>query len=107
MVVDDQDGRISFLKKVRAGPSSNSYGIHVARLAGLPESVILRAADILQQLPNQVAIPVAAPVRSQAKQASLFSPLDQIEAELRNFNIEQSTPLQGLALLERWKKLFN
>ena len=108
MVVEDQDGHITFLKKVKPGPSNNSYGIHVARLAGLPESVIGRAETILANLPEQSktigALIVKAPPRSPVIQSSLFSPMDQIEAELRNFNIENSTPLQGLALLERWKK---
>ena len=106
MVVDDQNGRITFLKKVRSGPSNNSYGIHVARLAGLPDSVIDRAEIILAGLPDQVISTHSVPLPLPAIQASLFTLQDQIETELRNFKIEHSTPLQALALVDRWKNLF-
>jgi DNA mismatch repair protein MutS len=50
MDVRDKDGEIVFLKRVRQGPSSNSYGIHVAKLAGLPLETLACAEAILQEL---------------------------------------------------------
>ena len=50
MQVAEQGGEIVFLKRVREGPADNSYGLHVARLAGVPEPVLKRAAELLEQL---------------------------------------------------------
>ena len=50
LAVKDWDGRIIFLHEIKAGAADRSYGIHVARLAGLPEPVIRRAQDILRLL---------------------------------------------------------
>jgi DNA mismatch repair protein MutS len=48
--VDEIDNKIVFLHKIIEGGADKSYGIHVAELAGLPESVIKRAKDLLQHL---------------------------------------------------------
>ncbi|GAC1338236.1 MAG: DNA mismatch repair protein MutS [Myxococcales bacterium] len=53
MAVTDVDGRVIFLRKVVPGAASRSYGIHVARLAGLPEAVLTRAREILGNLEAQ------------------------------------------------------
>jgi DNA mismatch repair protein MutS len=65
MRIAEEAGRIVFLKKVAEGPSNNSYGIHVARLAGLPEEVLARAETVLaENLAAHGEIPgVAAPAR--------------------------------------------
>lgn len=54
MDVSEKDGTVVFLRKIKQGASENSYGIHVARLAGIPQSVIDRASEILAHL-QQVA----------------------------------------------------
>jgi len=48
----EEDGKVYFLHKVECGPVDRSYGIHVAKLAGMPESLIKRATDILQEYEN-------------------------------------------------------
>jgi DNA mismatch repair protein MutS len=53
MAVSDVEGRVVFLRKVVPGAASRSYGIHVARLAGLPEAVLRRAREILANLEAQ------------------------------------------------------
>jgi DNA mismatch repair protein MutS len=109
MAVDESGGTITFLKKVQPGPSNNSYGIHVARLAGIPEPVILRAQLLLDGLPSGFRPPASSvPGGRSAKpvsQASLFSPSDQIETALRNFSVDRSTPLEALNAIAAWKKL--
>lgn len=49
----EQNGKVVFLHKIKEGPADKSYGIHVAKLAGLPEQVIRRAEKILHALENQ------------------------------------------------------
>ena len=46
----EADGRILFLRKLQAGGSEHSFGIHVARLAGMPTAVVLRANEIMHHL---------------------------------------------------------
>jgi DNA mismatch repair protein MutS len=58
----EQDGRVIFLYAVRPGPADRSYGVQVARLAGLPPWVADRAASVLANLPGERPSPVAAPV---------------------------------------------
>jgi DNA mismatch repair protein MutS len=53
MAVDDTGGEIVFLRRLRPGPAASSYGIHVARLAGLPDAVLERAQIIMDGLQMQ------------------------------------------------------
>ncbi|MFP4372850.1 MAG: DNA mismatch repair protein MutS [Spirochaetaceae bacterium] len=122
----EEEGRIVFLKKVTEGPSNNSYGIHVARLAGLPEEVLERAEAVLEGMlaardGNGAADPfrwregapepAAGIGRSRhggragsAAQNSLFDPAELIERELRSVPVEETTPLQALQLIARWQR---
>ena len=51
-IIENDDGSINFVRKLRSGSTDKSYGIHVARLAGIPDDVILRAFEILEQIEN-------------------------------------------------------
>jgi DNA mismatch repair protein MutS len=104
---------IIFLHKILAGRSDRSYGIQVARLAGLPASVIARAKDILGSLEQdelqrggKPALSGAAPVSQQ--QLGLFqtsSPVDErLREKLREIDINRTTPLDALRILEDLKK---
>ena len=115
MGVKEKEGEIVFLKKVCKGASSNSYGIHVAKLAGLPEEVLFRAQQILETMANsskteeQIPKPVLADTIDGAEtphpiQAELFSPFELIERELQSIDVNNLTPLQALNMLARWKK---
>ncbi len=104
VAVQESGGDVVFLRKIVAGGADRSYGIHVAKLAGLPERVIARANEVLGQLeqPDQVSLspsarkdsaqssqrlPQAHPLIEEVKQIDLFSmtPLDAINrlAELQ------------------------
>jgi len=111
--VREEGQKISFLKRVIESPSNNSYGIHVASLAGIPEEVIERAREILSFLENRKKgstsqenpIPAKVPKAHTGKdQIDLFSREELIQSELKGLDINQITPLDALNLLARWKK---
>ncbi len=109
MEVSEREGEVIFLKRVRPGSADHSYGIHVARLAGIPDEVILRAYEILQQLgPDGEALPAPpkAARRDAPRQDLLFAREDMLLKELENVRIEGTTPLEALNLIARWRKEF-
>lgn len=109
----ERDGDIVFLHRLVAGAASRSYGVAVAKLAGLPESVLARASGLLATLEGQ-APKEPAPLlrkRKSSNQLDLFaSPAEplpreiEIMAMLRALNIERLAPLEALQLLARLKK---
>jgi DNA mismatch repair protein MutS len=95
---------IVFLRRLVAGGADRSYGVEVARLAGLPESVVERARAILRELEEQSA---AAPAPPSAEQLVLFEgglPHPAVE-RLRKLDVDALTPLQALNLLAELAKL--
>ncbi len=112
MEIKEHRGEIIFLRKVKKGGSSHSYGIEVARLAGLPGEVILRAREILKQLEKEeytsrrFELPEEKPV-----QLSLFKdPVENAGEELLRFlqkkDMDRLKPLDALNLLYHWKEKF-
>ena len=94
---------IVFLHAIEPGPANKSYGIDVARLAGLPATVIQRARQVLKQHErserHNVAVETDAPM-----QLTIFTPLSQrIVDRLEQVDINSLTPLQALNLLEELK----
>ncbi len=118
MSVQESDGKVYFLKKVVDGPSSNSYGVHVAQLAGLPDSVIRRARLLveislakLETRPQTTLPPVvqennAVQENNQDQQASLFDDSEELRLSLLSFNTANKTPLEALNFLDQVKKRF-
>ncbi|HBB13282.1 MAG TPA: DNA mismatch repair protein MutS, partial [Treponema sp.] len=126
MAVDEEGPEIVFLRKVIEGNSRNSYGIHVASLAGIPEPVIQRAKSILERIQNEASdqpIVSAAPeqveetiVRQPAIQqkeepakresltGALFSDEELILDEILSLDVDNLTPIAALQNLARWKK---
>jgi DNA mismatch repair protein MutS len=104
---------VVFLRKIEPGGSDRSFGIQVARLAGLPASVVVRAQEILQNLEStefdregrpRLAHSEDAPSAG-ARQLALFSGQEEaVVAELRRADPDSLTPLQALALLAELKK---
>jgi DNA mismatch repair protein MutS len=104
---------IIFLHKILPGRSDRSYGIQVARLAGLPASVIVRARDILTALEQDELTRGGKPSLSGApsaaqQQLGLFqaaSPADEkLRERIREVDINRTTPLEALRLLEELKR---
>ena len=116
MAVKEWQDRIVFLRRVVPGSADKSYGLHVARLAGIPDAVITRAGEILANLERQeydfsgrprLARGASAPVVEHAvpqAQLALFTPPEEIVAGLlRELDVEQLTPLAALNLLHSLK----
>ena len=96
--------RLVFLRRVEPGSADRSYGIEVARLAGLPKAVLARAAEVLAK--HEHGDPAAAPDRSDAsgKQNTIFGALPEgILEELRNLDLDHLSPFEALSLLHEWK----
>ncbi|MBQ9495734.1 MAG: DNA mismatch repair protein MutS [Treponema sp.] len=107
MDVSEQNGAIIFLRKVKEGASENSYGIHVARLAGVPHQVIDRANAILariQEIAGDKPVLDAPPQSVQAAAPGLFSDEEIVLDEILSSDTDSMTPLSALQLIARWKK---
>jgi len=105
--VQETGEEIVFLKKIKTGPANNSYGIHVASLAGLPESVVSRARQILSSMENpSVQIAPATPV-AKSQQQDLFSSDEIVLDQIRALNLESMTPLEALVKLDALKNTLN
>ncbi|MGD9642857.1 MAG: DNA mismatch repair protein MutS [Elusimicrobiales bacterium] len=94
---------VVFLHKIANGPADKSYGIHVAQLAGLPESAINRAREILHTLETKGNIKVAASDENQTPLFPLFSGHPVLD-EVKQCDADNMTPLQALAALSDWKR---
>ncbi len=107
VAVHESGEGVVFLHRVEPGAADRSYGIHVARLAGLPDAVVRRAEVILADLEGRTLETVRPRTPAEAPQLSLFvagpHPLEQ---RLRALRPETMTPLEALALLAQWKAEF-
>ncbi|MGA2167322.1 MAG: DNA mismatch repair protein MutS [Terracidiphilus sp.] len=98
--VKEAAGRIVFLHNIEPGAASKSYGIEVARLAGLPAAVIERAKRVLRQHEKQERQSVQAET-AEPVQLTIFTPLSQrIVDRIEATDVNSLTPLQALNLLE-------
>jgi DNA mismatch repair protein MutS len=110
LAVKEWEDRIVFLRRVVPGSADKSYGIHVARLAGLPPRVLERAEEVLGNLEAQEYDLTGAPRLARGKRAprervadgqlALFAPSEEVVlARLRSVDPDRLTPLDALALL--------
>lgn len=105
VTVRERDGSVVFLHTVEAGAASKSYGIEVARLAGLPAAVIDRAREVLRvhERAEAQGVREAAPAaaeRTPALQMTMFTPLSQrIVDRLESIDVDGLTPREALSLL--------
>ncbi|HNV85697.1 MAG TPA: DNA mismatch repair protein MutS [Candidatus Omnitrophota bacterium] len=113
-VKETRDG-IVFLRKVVRGGSDRSYGIHVARLAGIPKSVTDRASEILEILESENTEATQIIERQNrpdskkdtGRQLTFFGtakPEHPLLDEIRNSGVDRMTPLEALTKLAEWKK---
>jgi DNA mismatch repair protein MutS len=102
VTVKETAGGIVFLHTVEAGPASKSYGIEVARLAGLPAGVIARAREVLKlhERAETQQVREAAPEHVPALQMTMFTPLSQkIVDRIAEVDVDGLTPREALNLL--------
>lgn len=117
MDVLEQNGSVVFLRKVKEGVTGNSYGIHVAKLAGIPQAVIDRANVILSHIQalandNPVILDDVSAKSSESEKTlaaapvnpGLFSDEEIIISEILSVDTDNLTPLNALQIIVRWKK---
>ncbi len=113
--VKEVDGKVIFLRKLVRGSSEHSFGIHVAKLAGLPNKVVNRANEILEQLEvGNSKNPITdgskpAKKKPEAVQLSLFQLddpiLEAVRDEINHLDINNLTPIEALNKLNEIKKI--
>ena len=117
VAVKEFNNQILFLRKLQAGGTSRSYGIQVARLAGLPESVILRAREVLENLEKgeldswglpPLARSTQGEPERQSVQMEIFPRREGLlEERLRALALDHLTPWQALLILKEFKELID
>lgn len=117
VAVKEVDGKVIFLRKLERGGSEHSFGIHVAKLAGMPKSIVKRADEILKQLEreNRQTGTVTGktitegPSSAGGMQLSFFQLDDpvlcQIRDEILNLDVNNLTPLKALNKLNDIKRI--
>ncbi len=118
IAVREWKDKIIFLRKIIPGGANRSYGIQVAKLAGIPEAVISRAKQILENLEKEEIDPKGRPKLSKSRgekkagsrnalQIDLFGRIgDDLFKELSDFDIDNSTPVEALKKIEEWRKKY-
>jgi DNA mismatch repair protein MutS len=106
--VKETGGGIVFLRRVEPGAADRSYGIEVAKLAGLPNEVILRAREVLAEhefAEQQATAHLSPGANPPPAQLTIFTPLSQpVLEKLREVDLNRLTPLEALNLLAELKK---
>ncbi len=115
VAVSEWNGDVIFLRRIVEGGTSRSYGIQVARLAGLPEEVIERAKEVLANLERGELDEKGLPRLARSKRAgedpervqlSLFrGERDLLYRELKRIDPDRLAPLDALQLIYQWKKM--
>ena len=113
VAVKEWDDQIIFLRRIVKGGASHSYGIQVARLAGLPSPVIERAKEVLHNLESgeyEAGAPRLArsknPVKAaETPQLGLFEQPDLVRQRIEELDVSILTPLEALNLLDELKKM--
>ena len=112
VAVQENNDDVIFLHRIVPGAAGRSYGIHVAKLAGVPRSVTERATAILQTLENgqlqqdgHPGVPQRETGRQNSRQLSLFElPEDPLLDEIRNMEVDGMTPLEAMQQLYRLRQ---
>ncbi|MGB4600607.1 MAG: DNA mismatch repair protein MutS [Trichlorobacter sp.] len=114
VAVKEWNDQVIFLRTIVPGAASHSYGIQVARLAGLPNDVIERAREVLKTLEEgefergapRLSKSRIAPPKKETSQYTLFEPQgDLLRERLKKLNISAMTPLEALNLLDELKRM--
>ena len=113
VAVREWQEEVIFLHKIIPGAADKSYGIHVARLAGVPREVVQRSKEILAQLEEEHLdaegrAKIARPRPAEKKthiQLTLFGAADHpLIDELRKLDLNNVTPLAAMQMLQRWQE---
>jgi DNA mismatch repair protein MutS len=102
--VQEIGDQVVWTHRVLAGGTDRSYGIHVARAAGMPSAVLHRAASILAELENQSERPKTVSPAARMQLTLFEAEEPAVVQELRGLDVESLTPLQALQWLDQWKQ---
>ncbi|OGS42847.1 MAG: DNA mismatch repair protein MutS [Euryarchaeota archaeon RBG_16_62_10] len=105
MAVKEQGSEVIFLRKVVPGRANKSYGIQVARLAGVPHAVVSRAEQVLSRIEEENVLEVKAGKKVH-RQELLVTPANElaVEEELRRLDLSRLTPMEAYVKLNELKK---
>lgn len=107
VAVEEVGDEIVWTHRVLPGGADRSYGIHVARMAGVPSSVLKRSAEILSELEGSKAAPTAEVKGVQKMQLTLFEIEEPpVLQALKDLDVNRMTPVEALRLLDDWKRQF-
>ncbi len=108
VAVAEEKGEVIFLRRIVPGGVDKSYGIHVAKLAGLPRSVVHRAQEVLDELESDGRVPLKKTGCSKKEpppaQLPMFGQKSAVQEELEKLEIDSMTPLEALTRLYELQK---
>ena len=107
IAVKKRGDQMIFLRKIVPGAADDSYGVEVAKLAGLPSSVINRAREILQELENGTAAPMVVSKEADDQLSMLDLRSQQVCDALAGITVETLTPIEAMNELYKLKRMLN
>jgi len=105
VAVAEEGDKVIFLHKIVPGGTDRSYGIHVAQLAGLPKSVVVRAQEVLAELESHSSRRNKVPHRKTSLQIPLFSKGSLIAEEIARLDIDSMSPLEAITKLYELQRM--
>jgi len=105
VAVAEEGDKVIFLHKIVPGGTDRSYGIHVAQLAGLPKSVIIRAQEVLAELESHASKKSKAPRLKASLQIPLFPKGSLLADEIARLDIDSMSPLEAITKLYELKRM--
>ena len=104
VTVEEVGDQVVWTHKVLPGGTDRSYGVQVAKMAGIPPSVLVRAAEILVDLEQNEDAPTIGPGLQNVQMTLFDAPESEVEKELKKLDLESLTPLEALTKLDELKK---
>lgn len=105
VAVAEEGDKVIFLHKIGPGGTDRSYGIHVAQLAGLPKSVVVRAQEVLGELESHASRKSKAPHRQAPLQIPLFEKDSHLADAVARLDIDSMSPLEAITKLYELKRV--
>ena len=108
--IKEENNQILFLRKLIPGSSEHSFGIHVAKMAGMPKDVLNKANDMLRQLEQSRSSKelIVNEISPQLEFFNISDPiLEELKNDLENLNLDELTPIEALLKLNELKRKIN
>ena len=110
MSIKEENNQLLFLRKLIPGSSEHSFGIHVAKMAGMPKDVLNKANDMLRQLEQSRSSKelIVNEISPQLEFFNISDPiLEELKNDLENLNLDELTPIEALLKLNELKRKIN